>query len=87
MDEIQAFIDKNDIAGIQFTEDTKRYYPYGNFAAQVLGFVGTDNNGLYGLESYYDTVLSGTPGRMRRTSTPRSAANFSAVSISSSRIR
>lgn len=63
VDEIQAFIDKNDIAGIQFTEDTKRYYPYGNFAAQVLGFVGTDNNGLYGLESYYDTVLSGTPGR------------------------
>lgn len=64
VDEIQAFVDKNDIAGIQFTEDTKRYYPYGNFASQVLGFVGTDNNGLYGLESYYDSVLSGTPGRI-----------------------
>ena len=64
VDEIQQFVDKNDIGGIQFTEDTKRYYPYGNFASQVLGFVGTDNNGLYGLESYYDSVLSGTPGRM-----------------------
>ena len=64
VDRIQQFVEKNDIAGIQFTEDTKRYYPYGNFASQVLGFVGTDNNGLYGLESYYDTTLSGTPGRM-----------------------
>ncbi|MBQ8995135.1 MAG: stage V sporulation protein D, partial [Oscillospiraceae bacterium] len=63
VDEIQEFIDKYDIAGIQFTEDTKRYYPYGNFASQVLGFVGTDNNGLYGLEAYYDATLSGTPGR------------------------
>ncbi|MDO5137762.1 MAG: hypothetical protein Q4D71_04800, partial [Oscillospiraceae bacterium] len=58
VDRIQQFVEKNDIAGIQFTEDTKRYYPYGNFASQVLGFVGTDNNGLYGLESYYDTTLS-----------------------------
>ena len=64
VDEIQEFIDKYDITGIQFTEDTKRYYPYGNFASQLLGFVGTDNNGLYGLESYYDSVLSGTAGRM-----------------------
>lgn len=64
VDRIQQFVDKNDIAGIQFTEDTKRYYPYGNFASQVLGFVGTDNNGLYGLESYYDATLSGTPGRI-----------------------
>ena len=64
VDEIQEFIDKYEISGIQFTEDTKRYYPYGNFASQVIGFVGTDNNGLYGLEAYYDSVLSGTAGRM-----------------------
>lgn len=49
--------------GISLSQDSKRYYPYGNFAATVLGFTGTDNNGLSGLEAYYDDVLSGTPGR------------------------
>ena len=49
--------------GISLTQDTKRYYPYGNFLATVLGFTGTDNTGLYGLEAYYDDVLGGTPGR------------------------
>ena len=63
VDEIQDWISENGISGITFTEDTKRYYPYGNFAAQLLGFVGTDNTGLYGLESYYDDTLSGIDGR------------------------
>ncbi len=49
--------------GISLTQDSKRYYPYGNFLATVLGFTGTDNTGLYGLEAYYDDVLGGTPGR------------------------
>ncbi len=49
--------------GISLSQDSKRYYPYGNFAASVLGFTGTDNNGLAGLEKQYDDVLSGTPGR------------------------
>jgi len=44
--------------------DYKRYYPQGSLASSVLGFTGTDNNGLEGLESKYDTVLSGTPGRI-----------------------
>ncbi len=63
-DEIRAWMDEEDIGGITFTEDTKRYYPYGNFCAQVLGFVGTDNYGLSGLEAYYDSVLAGTAGRV-----------------------
>ena len=63
-DQIEAFIDKEDIYGITFTQDTKRYYPYGNLASQVLGFVGTDNNGLYGLEAYYEQYLSGISGRI-----------------------
>ena len=45
-------------------EDSKRYYPYGDFASVVLGFVGYDNQGLAGLESYYDKYLQGTPGRV-----------------------
>ena len=46
--------------------DTKRYYPFGNFAAQVLGFVGSDNQGLAGIEAKYDSYLTGTPGRAIR---------------------
>ncbi len=44
--------------------DYKRYYPQGTLASTVLGFTGTDNNGLEGLESKYESVLAGTPGRI-----------------------
>ena len=64
VDRIRAWMDEKDVSGITFTEDTKRYYPYGNFCAQVLGFVGTDNYGLSGIEAYYDDTLSGTAGRV-----------------------
>ncbi len=63
-DEIEKYMDEEEIYGIAFTQDTKRYYPYGNLASQVLGFVGTDNNGLYGLEAYYEQYLSGISGRI-----------------------
>ncbi len=43
---------------------TKRYYPNDNLASVVLGFVGDDNQGLSGLESYYDSELTGVPGRV-----------------------
>ena len=49
---------------IRWQEDYKRYYPYGSTASTVLGFTGTDNQGLAGLETQYDDVLSGTSGRM-----------------------
>lgn len=42
---------------------TKRYYAYGSVASHVLGFTGTDGNGLYGLEYQYNSQLSGTPGK------------------------
>ncbi len=42
---------------------SKRYYPYSNLASHVLGFAGSDNNGLYGLEYYYDETLSGSDGK------------------------
>ncbi len=64
VDAVRAFIVEKNVDGVSFTEDSKRYYPYGNFAAQVLGFVGTDNQGLSGIEAYYDDELSGTAGRV-----------------------
>lgn len=54
---------KPSISSIYMVPDTKRYYPFGNFCAQVLGFVGTDNQGLAGIEVQYDKYLTGTPGR------------------------
>ena len=55
---------KKAFAGVGLEEDTKRYYPYGNFASHVLGFTGTDNQGLYGIEKAYDDELSGIAGRV-----------------------
>lgn len=46
------------------TQSTRRYYPYGSFASAVLGFTGADNQGLSGIEAYYDDELTGTNGRI-----------------------
>ncbi|MCI6552974.1 MAG: cell division protein FtsI [Lachnospiraceae bacterium] len=51
------------IKGIWFEEEYKRKYPNGTMACDAIGFTTSDNNGLYGLEQYYNEVLSGTPGR------------------------
>ncbi len=67
-DKIRAFVSQNSKLGlakcIGIDETTKRYYPGNNLAAPVLGFVGDDNQGLEGLESYYDTELTGAAGRV-----------------------
>jgi len=63
-DALRTYVDKNNIKGIKFAEDTKRYYPYGNFASQVIGFVGDDNTGLEGIEMVYNEQLEGVPGRI-----------------------
>lgn len=52
------------IAGIVVDEDVKRVYPYSNLAAQVIGFVGNDNQGIIGLEAKYDSYLKGKDGRI-----------------------
>ncbi|MDD5923228.1 MAG: penicillin-binding transpeptidase domain-containing protein [Clostridia bacterium] len=49
---------------ISLQEDYKRYYPYNSFASSVIGFTGSDGQGLAGLEYQYDSVLSGTNGRI-----------------------
>jgi cell division protein FtsI (penicillin-binding protein 3) len=51
-----------DLPGIYFVRESKRYYPMRELAAQVLGYVGTDNHGLAGLELLYDKIVSGKPG-------------------------
>ncbi len=63
-DEVRAFAQENKFSCIYLFEDSKRYYPLGSFASNVIGFTGDDNQGLYGLEAYYDDVLEGTPGRI-----------------------
>lgn len=48
--------------GVKVDEDYKRYYPYDDLASKVLGFTGSDNQGILALESKYDEMLSGKPG-------------------------
>ena len=59
-DRIRAY----DLAGVKVDEDYKRYYPYGLLASKVLGFTGSDNQGIVGLEVKYEEYLSGTPGKI-----------------------
>lgn len=61
---ILEYINNNDITGISVDEDMLRVYPYGTLLSHVLGFVGTDNQGLAGVEAYYDSELSGNPGKI-----------------------
>ncbi|MBN2247830.1 MAG: penicillin-binding protein 2 [Coriobacteriia bacterium] len=53
-----------EIAGLGFLEDSRRVYPSNELACQVLGFVGVDDEGLSGLELYYEDLLGGSPGRL-----------------------
>ncbi|MEX0743057.1 MAG: penicillin-binding protein 2 [Actinomycetota bacterium] len=60
--EVAEQIDELGVPGIGFLEATKRFYPSGSVAAQVVGFVGVDGDGLAGLEFEYQDLLAGTPG-------------------------
>ncbi len=64
-DKLRVWLNENNITtGINIDEDTKRYYPYSSLASNIIGFTGSDNQGLEGLESYYDEILSGKPGKI-----------------------
>ncbi|MBR5479023.1 MAG: PASTA domain-containing protein [Clostridia bacterium] len=52
------------LKGIYFMEDTKRFYPFANFASHVIGFCGDENTGLAGVEAMYEETLKGLPGRI-----------------------
>lgn len=61
---ILNYISDKQVSGIRVDEDTKRVYPYSTLLANVLGFVGTDNVGLEGIEAYYNSDLAGIPGKI-----------------------
>ena len=61
---LRAVIKEQKLKGIHLAEDTKRYYPFGSFASQVIGFCGDDNTGLTGIEAVYEDALKGLPGRV-----------------------
>lgn len=66
-DELREWLIENNIEhGINIDEDTKRYYPFGNLASQVIGFCGSDNQGLDGIEARYDSTLKGEYGRIEK---------------------
>lgn len=60
--EVRTFLNENDIRGVYLVTDAKRYYPYSTLASHIVGFVGTDNTGLYGLEARYEEELQGQTG-------------------------
>ncbi len=62
--EVRAFIDEYDLENMIYLEAvSERYYPYGSLASHVIGFTGSDGQGLYGLELQYDSYLRGTAGK------------------------
>ncbi len=62
---LRNWMNENNInTGINIDEDTKRYYPYNNLASQVIGFCGSDNQGLEGLEAMYENELKGEAGKI-----------------------
>lgn len=70
MERVKSNVDKSvgdriremDLAGVKVDEDYKRYYPYGELASKVLGFTGSDNQGIIGLEVEYEEYLEGSAG-------------------------
>ena len=62
--QIRAYINDNEIAGIHLEPNSKRYYPHGSLAAQVIGFTNASNTGSEGVEAAYDRFLSGTTGKV-----------------------
>ena len=66
-DELRVWMQNNNITtGINIDEDTKRYYPFNNLASQIIGFCGSDNQGLDGIEALYDKTLKGSTGKITK---------------------
>ena len=65
--ELRNWMEENKITeGINIDEDSKRYYPLNNLASQIIGFCGSDNQGLNGIEAKYDEYLKGKAGAISR---------------------
>ena len=66
-DELRVWMQANNIYnGINIDEDTKRYYPFNNLASQIIGFCGSDNQGLDGIEAKYNDILTGQNGSISK---------------------
>lgn len=65
-DQVRDFKNEENLKSVHIVPDTKRYYPNGSLASQIIGFVGVDNTGLEGIEAVYDRYLQGTSGRIVR---------------------
>lgn len=66
-DKLRIWMEENNIySGINIDEDTKRYYPYSTLASHIIGFVGSDNQGLEGIEAKYNDLLTGTNGSISK---------------------
>ena len=66
-DQLRIWMEQNNIkTGINIDEDMKRYYPYSELASQIIGFCGSDNQGLDGIEAKYDSELKGKQGAIQR---------------------
>ena len=65
-DAVREFKTENKLNGVKIEPDSKRYYPYGDLASHVVGFVGYENTGLSGLELSMNSVLTGSAGRVVR---------------------
>lgn len=68
IDELKKWMKDTEIySGINIDTDTKRYYYYKNLASNLIGFCGDDNQGLSGIEYYWNSTLTGTPGKITTT--------------------
>ena len=66
-DDLRRWMEENSIfKGINIDEDSKRFYPYSTLASHVIGFIGSDNQGLDGIEAKYDSLLTGTNGSISK---------------------
>lgn len=63
-EELAYKIQDQNLKGVYLVQDSKRYYPYDNLLSNTLGFVGIDNQGLAGIEKYYDEILKGKNGSL-----------------------
>ncbi len=83
VNELREWMKENDVTtGINIDEDSKRYYPFGTLASQLIGSCGTDNSGLSGIEYSYNSILTGTSGEIvtskdaSQTAIPNSEQSF-----------
>ena len=63
-DMVRSFIDKYGLTSVHLVASSARYYPFGNLLSHVLGFTGSDNQGLYGIEYQYNDYLTGVNGKI-----------------------